>query len=122
MVSKAKLYRQLDRLEEELWERIVPHLEKATIGQNDLIFCVTDFNPFPQLKFKTDTETELLIQIARQILGLTEKLGEPSEGSIADRICWYCRIWGSTGDSHGKIAQGLAGDFLEEIMNIKTKK
>lgn len=121
MVSKAKLYRQLDRLEEELLERIVPHLEKALTGQNDLIFCVTDFNPFPQLKFKTDAETELLIQIGRQILGLHEKLEESSDGSIADRLCWYCRVWGSTADSHGKTAQRLAHEFLQEKNNEKAK-
>jgi hypothetical protein len=121
MVSKAKLYVQLDRLEDELRHRTVPHLEKAAIGQNNLIFCVTDFNPFPQLKNRTDVETELLIQIGRQILGLNEKLGESSEGSIADRLCWYCRTWGNTGDSHGKTAQGLAREFLQEITNAKTK-
>lgn len=121
MVSKAKLYRQLDKLNEELRERIIPHLEEAAIGQNDLIFCVADFNPFPQLKFKTDAETELLIQLGRQILGLNEKLGESSESTIADRICWYCRKWGNTGDSHGKAAQGLAREFLQEIINAETK-
>jgi hypothetical protein len=121
MVSKAKLYVQLDRLEEQLRQRMVPHLEKAAIGQNNLIFCVTDFNPFPQLKLRTDAETELLIQIGRQILALNEKLGESSEGSIADRLCWYCRTWGNSGDSHGKTAQGLAREFLQEIIDEKTK-
>ena len=121
MVSKAKLYVQLDRLEEQLRQRMVPHLEKAAIGQNNLIFCVTDFNPFPQLKLRTDAETELLIQIGRKILALNEKLGESSEGSIADRLCWYCRVWGNTGDSHGKTAQGLAREFLQVIIDAKTK-
>ena len=116
MVSKAKLYTQLDKLEEELRERIVPHLEKAASGQNDLVFCATDFNPFPLLKSSTDVQTDSLIQLGRQILGLQEKLGESSAGSIAERICWYCRKWGDTDDGHGKTAQGLAREFLQEIM------
>ena len=119
MVSKAKLYSQLDKLEEELRERIIPHLEKAAGGQNDLVFCVTDFNPFQQLKFDTDAEMESLIQIGSQILALKHKLGESSEGSIADRICWYCRKWGDTGDDHRRATPGLAHDFLQEIADTK---
>jgi hypothetical protein len=121
MVSKAKLYSQLDRMEEELRERIVPHLENAAIGENDLVFCATDFNPFSQLKFRTDAETDSLIQLGGQILALRNKLGEPSEGSIAERICWYCEKWGDTGDSHRKAAAGLAREFLQEIVNAGAK-
>jgi len=115
MVSKAKLYTQLDSLEDELRDRIVPHLENAVNGRNDLIFCTTDFNPFPELKSKTDKETDELIQLGRQILALREKLGESSADCIAERICWYCRQWGDTHDSHRKSVQALAQAFLQEI-------
>lgn len=120
MVSKAKLYSQLDHMEQELRERIIPHLEKAAIGENDLIFCATDFNPFPQLKSSTDAETESLILLGRKILVLREKLGEPSDGSIAERICWYCRSWGDAGDLQGKAAQGLAKYFLQEVLGSSS--
>jgi hypothetical protein len=120
MVSKEKLYSQLDRIEEELRERIVPHLKHAARGENDLVFCATDFNPFPE-KFIPDAETDALIQLGRQILSLRAKLGESSEGTIAERVCWYCRTWGATGDSHRKMAQGLADQFLQEIGNIGLK-
>ncbi len=120
MVSKAKLYSQLDRLEDELRERIIPHLENAVIGENDLVFCATDFNSFSELKFKTDAETDSLIQLGRQILALREKLGEPSTRAIAERICWYCRKWGDTDNNHRKATQGLARDFLQEVINAKT--
>lgn len=118
MVAKVKLYSQLDRLEDELRERIVPHLERAAIGANDLVFCATDFNLYPKLK--ADAETDSLIQIGRQILALREKLGEPSEKSIAERICWYCRAWTDSGDIHQKAAQELARKFLDEIANKKS--
>ncbi len=121
MVSKAKLYSQLDRMEEELRERIVPHLEEATAGKNDLVFCASDFNTFPDLKFRTDAETDALIQLARQILVLSEKLGESSGSTIAERICWYCRKWGDTGDNHRKSAQRLAAEFLQEIKGTDSK-
>jgi hypothetical protein len=121
MVSKAKLYLQLDHLEDELRERIIPHLENAAIGENDLVFCATDFNSFSELKFKTDTETDSLIQLGRQILALRGKLGEPSTRSIAERICWYCRKWGDTDDDHRKATQGLAREFLDEIANAAAK-
>ena len=75
MVSKAKLYSQLDRMDDELRERIIPHLENAAIGKNDLVFCTTDFNPFAELKYNVDAETDSLIQLGRKILALLGKLG-----------------------------------------------
>lgn len=120
MVSKAKLYSQLDRMERELRETLVPHLERAAAGKNDLVFCVPDFNPFPGLRFKTDSRTEELMLLGRQILALRDKLGEPSAGTIAERICWYCRKWGSTQDSHRNTARVLAQEFLGEVLNADT--
>lgn len=115
MVSKVKLYSQLDSMEQELRERTIPHLEDAARGGNDLVFCVSDFNSSPELKLRTDAETESLIQLGRQVLSLREKLGEPSDGTIAERLCWYCRKWSDSGDNYRKSAQGLAVEFLKEI-------
>lgn len=117
MVSKAKLYTRLDGLEAQLEECIVPHLRKAAEGNNDLVFCVKAFNPFSELKYKTDTLTEELIEMGSQILSLREKLGEPCDGTIAERICWYCREWGDTNNHHRASAIGLAKQFLTEIEN-----
>ncbi len=119
MISKAKLYSRLDQMETELRERLIPHLEDAAAGKNDLVFCVPDFNPFQQLRFKTDTTTGELVKLGRQILGLRGKLGEPSDGTIAERICWYCRKWGDTSDSQENAAQGLAKEFLEEVLHVE---
>ncbi len=117
MVSRSKLYEQLDALELELEEKLIPHLENAANGKNDLVFCVSDFNPFAELKDKTDHTTERLVHIGRQILALKKKLGEKSEGSIAERICWYCREWGNLENTHRKNAQDLANQFIKEICN-----
>ena len=117
MVSRRKLYAQLDSLESELKQNLTPHLEAAANGNNDLVFCVGKFNPFSGLKGKTDKTTENLVTIGTQILVLKNKLGEPSEGSVAERICWYCREWGNLENSHRKSAQDLAKQFLEEIKN-----
>lgn len=117
MVSKEKLYTRLDLLEAELEQRLIPHLEKAALGNNDLVFCVVGFNPFPELKYRTDKITEELVDMGSQILALKNKLGEPSEGSTAERICWYCREWGDTENRNRKTAQGLAKQFLEDIEN-----
>lgn len=122
MVSKEKLYCQLDRMEDELWERIIPHLENAATGNNEFVFCATDFNPFPELKFKTDAETDSLIQLGRKILALREKLCESSKGTIAERVCWYCRKWGNTGDKRRKSTQWLANEFLQEIANTDANE
>ena len=121
MVSKEKLYAQLDALESELEEKLVPLLKQTVEGKNDLMFCVEGFNPFPELDSRTNENTEALVNIGSQILSLQNKLGEPSEGTIAERICWYCREWGNTNNSHRKSAQGLAKQFLEEIENGKSK-
>lgn len=115
MVSKAKLYSRLDVLEAELRETLVPHLENAAQGNNDLIFCVKSFNPFRELKHSTDKVTEELIEIGSQILSLRQKLGESSEGTIAARICWYCREWSDTKNNHRFSGAGLAEQFLAEI-------
>lgn len=115
MVSRSKLYAQLDVLEDELKEKIVPRLESAAYGKNDLIFCVSEFNRFSELKYNTDKNTEELIYLGRKILSLKEKLGESSEGSIAERICWYCREWAAINKPDQHHAQGLAKQFLDEI-------
>jgi len=115
MVSKAKLYTQLDSLETELEEKLIPLLEQAVEGNNDLVFCVAGFNPFPELNSRTNKKTEALVNIGTKILALKSKLGEPSKGSIAERICWYCREWGNLENGNRKSAQGLAKQFLEEI-------
>lgn len=115
MVSKQKLYSKLDALESELEERLIPHLENAVNGKNDLIFCVNDFNPYKELKHKTDKTTQELVSLGAQILALKNKLGEPSEASIAERICWYCRKWGDTNNHHRGSGEQLAKDFLKEI-------
>ena len=120
MVSRAKLYSQLDRMEEDLQNRLVPHLEQAAGGGNDLVFCVADFNPFPELQSKTDEKTEELIQLGRQILALRDKLGEPTDGTLAERICWYCRKWSAVEDEHCKAAQALAKEFLEEVLSAEA--
>ena len=121
MVSKAKLYSKLDRMEEELRERIVPHLKEASKGKNDLVFCASGFSSFPELKLKPDIETDALIQLGRQILVLKEKLGESSNGSVAERICWYCRKWGDSGGNYRKAAQTLAAEWLQEIEGTDSK-
>lgn len=115
MVSKSKLYSKLDDLEIELKERLVPHLEQAAAGNNELAFCVTGYHSFKQLKLQTDKTMAELVDIGAQILSLKEKLGEPSDGSIAERICWYCHEWSSTGNQYRKSAPELAKQFLSEL-------
>lgn len=122
MVSKAKLYSRLDALEVELKENLVPHLRNTAEGKNDLIFCVKVFNPFRELRFRTDELTEELIEIGSQILSLRKKLKEPSEGIIAERICWYCREWSKTKNHQCSSATGLAKQFLVEIENESNKE
>ena len=117
MVSKTKLYSKLDLLEAQLREGLVPHLRNAAEGKNDLFFCVKPFNPFRELKHKTDKLTEELIEIGAQVLSLREKLGEPTDGIIAARICWYCREWASLANPHGPSSRDLAKQFLTEIEN-----
>ena len=117
MVSKAKLYSRLDTLEAELKESLLPHLKNAADGNNDLVFCVKAFNPFRELKYRTDSLTEELVEIGSQVLSLRDKLGEPSTGIIAERICWYCREWGNTKNHHRSSGTGLAKQFLAEIEN-----
>lgn len=116
MVSKAKLYSRLDALEEELKTRLLPHLKSAVEEKNDLIFCVTAFNPSKEMRHKNNKLTAELIDIGSQILSLREKLGEPTEGTIAERICWYCREWVKTNNKPPPGA-GLAKQFLDEIEN-----
>ncbi len=120
MVSRAKLYARLDALESELKERLLPHLEQAADGKNDLIFCANGYNPFPELKSRTDKLTEELIAIGTQILSLRTKLGESSESSIAERICWYCNEWGDVSNHHRGSAQALAKKFLNEIESDRS--
>ena len=117
MVSRSKLFEQLERLELELKEQLLPHLERAVSGKNDLIFCVQEFNTHHELKSKTDKNTEQMIHIGRKILTLHKKLGESSEGSIAERLCWYCREWSNLDHHNKKNTQELAKQFMNEIVS-----
>jgi hypothetical protein len=117
MVSKTKLYQKMDLLETQLEEDIVAHLKEAANGRNDLLFCVTAFNPFTDLKSRTDRLTEELVDIGAQILTLRAKLGEPSDGTIAERLCWYCRQWSNSGKNYKTSGKELARQFLLEIEN-----
>jgi hypothetical protein len=115
VVSKIKLYSKLDALETQLERSLVPHLQMAADGGNDLVFCVTAFNSVRELKNKTDKLTEELVEIGAQILSLRAKLGEPTDGIIAERICWYCRQWSGSENAQKISAKGLAEQFLIEI-------
>jgi hypothetical protein len=119
MVSKAKLYIQLDRLQDELCERIIPHLQNAAKGNNALIFCTLAFNSIRKLQPEADQETEKLIQLGRQVLALSDKLGVVTKNSIAERLCWYCRKWEHGNDTESCSSQILAQTFLQEIINAK---
>ncbi len=122
MVSKSKLYHQLDSLESELEETLVPLLTLAAEGKNDFLFCVNDFNRFSELSSKTDNNMQACVTMGAQILTLKNKLGEPSQGSIAERICWYCREWGNSDPHHHNTTQELAADFLSEIQQNKINQ
>lgn len=114
MVSKSKLYSKLDGLEAELLERLVPHLKIAAAGNNDWVFCVQGYHSLAEFKQHSDETTSELIDIGSEILSLKHKLGESSAGSVAERICWYCREWGKVPNQRSSV-QGLATQFLNEI-------
>jgi acyl carrier protein phosphodiesterase len=115
VVSKAKLFTQLDDLESILETNTLAHLHLAIITNNELVFCAADFITSRELRNKVDKETESLIILGRQVLALQEKLGECSKGSIAERICWYCREWSHPNTRLSGIQ--LAQHFIDEIEN-----
>lgn len=115
MVAKAKLYLQLDALEAELESRLIPHLERAASGNNRSVFCVVGFSSAAQLRSGADPVTAELVDLGAQILSLKSKLNLPSQGSIAERICWYCREWAKSQTDSSKSAKTLASQFIQEI-------
>lgn len=115
MVSKAKLYTQLDQLEEELEEKLMPHLEEAAQGKNEFIFCAKNFVVQASVRKHADATTQSLIDLGSRILSLRESLGESTENCAAARICIYCRKWGNVKDRHRNLGQELAIQLIEEI-------
>jgi hypothetical protein len=115
VVSNVKLYQKMDLLEAQLREGLLAHLEEAAQGRNELLFCVTAFNPFSELKGRTDKLTEEFVDIGAQVLSLRAKLGEPTDGTIAERLCWYCRQWSNSGKNYRTSGKDLARQFLLEI-------
>ncbi|MFT7307262.1 MAG: hypothetical protein ACI9P7_002534 [Candidatus Azotimanducaceae bacterium] len=109
-------------LEAELKDSLVPHLRNAVDGNNDFVFCVKTFNELREFRDRADEVTEELIEIGSQILSLREKLGEPTDGTIAERICWYCRQWSKTQNHQSASSEGLARQFLAEIEKAETEK
>jgi len=115
VISKVKLYSKLDAIENQLKEELLPHLRMAAEGKNDLVFCVSQFNSFRDLKNQTDMKMEEFVELGAQILSLRNKLGEPSDGIIAERICWYCREWNLAYKSEKAAGVRLAKQFLGEV-------
>ena len=119
MVSKGKLFSKLDDLEILLKDSVVSHLRLAVNNRNEGVFCVTGFSKNHDARYKTDKVTEELVLLGRQVLALKEKLGEASQGSIAERICWYCREWSQANARYSRHSHHsgtyLAQQFLDEI-------
>lgn len=115
MVARSKLYAQLDSLEEELDERLIPHLQEAAKGKNEFLFCAKRFVPHASLRKHADKITAELIELSSDIFYLREKLGESLDNTNAGRLCDYCEEWGNLSDRHRNSAQDLAIRFLKEI-------
>jgi hypothetical protein len=119
VVSKGKLFSKLDDLEILLKDSVVSHLRLAVNNGNENVFCVTELAKNCDTKHKTDKTTEELVLLGRQVLSLKEKLGETSQGSIAERICWYCREWSHASARYSRHSHHsgtyLAQQFLDEI-------
>jgi hypothetical protein len=115
MVARAKLFAQLDSMEEEFDEILIPHLEEAAKGRNEYVFCAKSFVPYVSLRKHADKTTQELIELGSKILYLRDKLKEPLDGSNAGRICAYCEKWGKLTDRHRNSAQDMAIKFLSEI-------
>ncbi len=115
MVARSKLYAQLDSLEGELDEKLMPHLEEAAKGKNEYIFCAKSFVPYVSLRKHADKLTAELIELLSDIFYLREKLGEPLDNTNAGRLCEFCEKWVNLTDRHRNSAQDLAIQFLKEI-------
>ncbi len=115
MVARSKLYAQLDSLEDELDEKLIPHLEEAAKGKNEYIFCVKSFVPYVSLRKHADKLTAELIELSSDIFYLRDKLGESLDNTNAGRLCDYCEQWGKLTDRHRNSAQDMAIHFLKEI-------
>jgi hypothetical protein len=115
MVARSKLYAQLDSLEDELDEKLIPHLEEAAKGKNEYIFCAKSFVPYVSLRKHADKLTAELIELSSDIFYLREKLGESLDNTNAGRLCDYCEQWGKLTDRHRNSAQDMAIHFLKEI-------
>lgn len=113
VVSKAKLFTQLDDLQALLKETALAHFRSAINNNNEFVFCVSDFATGRDLKQNVDKQTEELVALGRQVLVLKEKLGECSKGSVAERICCYCRKWSDPKTRLSGVQ--LAQQFIEEI-------
>jgi len=117
LVSNSKLYVKLDALESELLSRLIPHLKTAAQGGNEYALCATGYHHFAKPVINADPTMNELVSLGAEILRLKQKLDEPSVGSIAERLCWYCREWGKNQRPGTPSTQSLAKAFLSEIEN-----
>jgi len=115
MVARSKLYAQLDSLEEEFVEKLVPHLKEAARGQNEYIFCAKSFVSYASLRKHADKLTAELIELASDIFYMREKLGESLDDTNAGRFCDCCEQWGKLTDRHRNSAQDMAIQFLKDL-------
>jgi len=118
MVSKTKLYDKLDLLEAQLQKDMIDHLTQAIKHEDEFIFCVSTFSSRRWLKKHSNKKMEQSVTMGAHILTLKEKLNETVTGSIAERVCWYCREWNRTHDENTPMGVFLAKQFLTEIEGL----
>src|SRR5262245_30162433 len=111
MARNGKLYSQLDQLEAELKSRLVSAARTAAMGANDLLFVVSDLNPFPR-SVRTPDETVALVALGQDTLKLRAKLGESVEAAPATLFRRYCERWSDISDHHRGTCASLARQLL----------
>jgi hypothetical protein len=121
MSRRSKQREILQALELEFRKTLVEALLAAVDDSHSQLFLAEDFNPWPEVRGRTDPKTNQLVDSANRITKLREEMGEPdeSEAALFLRTCQsYCDI--SNANRAG--VQKHAAALFDEISNLRSKR
>ncbi len=117
MARRQKQYRILDSLEKDFLSLLNESTLEACEDSKSLFFLATEYNPWSEMKGRTDPKTNVLVKDAQSIINLRSQLGEP-ENCLALIFLEYCKQYVDTTNANRLGVQKHALALLKEINKV----
>jgi cell division protein FtsL len=121
MTRREKQYRTLDNLEKAFLTLLSEATIEASEDPSSLFFHSDYYNPWSELKGRTDSKTNDLVRNAQNIIDLRSQLGEP-EKCLALVFLDFCKQYVDISNANRVGVKKHALALLKEIHRETQKK